>query len=113
MKNALEYFGIYLLHIEDLSNNDSQPKKRAELKGFLAKWEQATVLIHLAIYLDVLAPLRRLSLSLQSELHDPVKQIKRVQKFTWTMSKLKLIIVASIKNEENATLTHYNRLFLC
>ena len=57
MKNALEHFGIYLSPIEDLSNNDSQPKKRAELKGFLAKWEQATVPIHLSIYLDVLAPL--------------------------------------------------------
>ena len=109
-KNALEHFGIYLSHIEDLSNNDSQPKKRAELKGFLVKWEQATVPIHLAIYLDVLAPLRCLSLSLQSELHDPVTQIKRVQQFTWTMSKLKLIIDASIENEENITLIHYNRL---
>ena len=110
MKNALEYFGIYLSHIEDLSNNDSQPKKWAELKGFLAKWEQATVSIHLAIYLDVLAPLRRLSLSLQSELHDPVKEIERVQQFTWTMSKQKLIIDASIENKENATLTHYANL---
>ena len=97
-------------HTEDLSNNDSQPKKRAELKGFLTKWEQATVPIHLAIYLDVLAPLRCLSLSLQSELHYPVTQIKRVQQFTWTMSKLKFIIDASIENEKNATLTHYNRL---
>ena len=110
MKNAFEHFGIYLSHIEDLSNNDSQPKKWAELKGFLAKWEQATVPIHLAIYLDVLAPLRCLSLSLQSELHDPVKQIKRVQQFSWTMSKLKLIIDASTENEENLTLTHFNHL---
>ena len=110
MKNALEHFGIYLSHIEDLSNNDSQPKKRAELKGFLVKWEQATVPIHLAIYLDVLAPLRCLSLSLQSDLQDPVKQIKRVQQFTWTISKLKLIIDTSIENEENATLTHHNHL---
>ena len=68
--------------MEDLSNNDSQTKKRAELKGFLTKWEQATVPTHLAIYLNVLAPLRRLRLSLQSQLQDPVKQIKRVQNFT-------------------------------
>ena len=51
MKNALEHYGVYLAHIEDLSNNDTQPKKRAELKGFLAKWEQAAVPIQLAIYL--------------------------------------------------------------
>ena len=54
MKNALEHFGIYLSHIKDLSN-DSQMKKRADLKGFLMKWEQVTMPIHLAIYLDVLA----------------------------------------------------------
>ena len=64
---------------------------------FLAKWEQATVPIHLAIYLDVLTPLRCLSLSLQSELHNPVKQIKRVHQFTWTMTKLKLMLQLRIK----------------
>ena len=62
------------------------------------------------LFIDVLAPLRRLSLSLQSELHEPVKQIKRVQQFTWTMSKLKLLIDSSLDDEENPTLTHYNRL---
>ena len=109
IKNVLENFGIYLQHIEDLANNDSQPKKHEELKGHLKKWKEASVVTHMAIHLDVLSPLRRLSLSLQSEFHDPVKQIKRVQEFTWTMSKLKILIETSL-DEGSAVITYYKKL---
>ena len=109
IKNVLENYGIYLQHIEDLANNDSQPKKREELKGHLKKWKEASVFIHMAIYLDVLLPLRRLSLSLQPEFHDPVKQIKRVQEFTWTMSKLKILIETSL-GEGSEVITYYKKL---
>ena len=108
MKNALDNYGIYMTHVEELAVNDSQPKKRAEIKGFLAKWKEASIPINMAIYLDVLAPLRRLSLAFQAEFHDPVKHIKRVQEFTWTMGKLKLLIDKSL-SEENKILTHYKR----
>ena len=109
IENVLENYGIYLQHIEDLANNDSQPKKCEELKGHLKKWKEASVVIHMAIYLDVLSPLRRLSLSLQSEFHDPVKQIKRVQGFTWTMRKLKILIETSL-DEGSEVITYYKKL---
>ena len=61
MKNALDHYGIYMTHIEELALTDSQPKKRAEIKGFLTKWKDGTIPVKMAIFLDVLSPLRRLS----------------------------------------------------
>ena len=72
MKIMLENYGAYISHVESLSQTDSQALKRAELKGYLLKWKDASIPISLAIYLDVLSPLKRLSLSFQQELHDPV-----------------------------------------
>ena len=63
IKNALDHYGVYLTHVEELANTDTQPKKQAELAGFLGKWKETKVPIHMTIYLDVLATLRRLSLS--------------------------------------------------
>ena len=71
--------------------------------------KEADVVIHMAIYLDVLSPLRRLSQSLQSEFHDPVKQIKRGQEFTWTMSKKKILIETSL-DEGSKVITYYKKL---
>ena len=44
--------------VESLSQTDSQALKRAELKGYLQKWKDASNPISLAIYLDVLSPLQ-------------------------------------------------------
>ena len=44
----------------------------------------------MAIYLDLLSPLHRLSLGFQQELHDPVNAVHCIQEFTQTMAKLKL-----------------------
>ena len=51
----------------------------------------------LAIYLDVLSPLKRLSLSFQQELHDPVKG-RCIQDFNLTMVKLNLLVDESLEN---------------
>ena len=85
MKIMLENYGAYISHIESLSQNDSQALKRAELKGYLLKWKGPSVPISLAIYLHVLSPLKRLSLSFQQELHDPVKAVHCIQNFNLTM----------------------------
>ena len=64
----------YITHLEQLAHSDSQPKKRAEIKGYLNKWQDAGYMIHMTILIDILSPLRRLSLSMimQHENHDPV-----------------------------------------
>ena len=105
---VLENYGVYMQHVESLSQTDSQPKKRAELVGFVRKWKHATYPIHMALYLDVLSPIRRLSLAFQQELHDPVKAIRRIQEFTWTLAKLQLLIDASL-DEPDSIMTHYKK----
>ena len=81
-----------MAHIEELAQTDSEAEKRVELRGFHNKWKNASLCIDMAIYLDVLSPLHRLSLSMQSGDHNPVKQVRRLTEFTWTMAKLKMYV---------------------
>ena len=79
-------------HIESLSQTDSQASKRAELKGYYQRWTNASVPIHMAIYLDVLSLLRRLSLVFQQDEHDPVKVVRRIEEeFTLTNGQVETI----------------------
>ena len=96
MKVALDNYGLFISHIESLSSTDSQATRRAELRGYLLRWKDAVIPVHMAIYLDVLSPLRRLSLAFQQDIHNPVKAVRRVVEFTWTMSKLQLLIEGSL-----------------
>ena len=110
MKIMLENYGAYISHVESLSQTDSQALKRAELKGYLLKWKDASIPISLAIYLDVLSPLKRLSLSFQKELHDSVKAVRRIQDFNLTMVKLKLLVDESLENPDSI-MTNLKKLF--
>ena len=101
MKIMLENYGAYISHVESLSQTDSQALKRAELKGYLLEWKDASIPIFLAIYLDVLSLLKRLSLSFQRELHDPVKAVRHIQDFNLTMVKLKLVVDESLENPDS------------
>ena len=88
-------------HLESLVQTDSQSLKPAELEGYAKKWMNAKHPIHLAIYLDILAPLKVLSLGFQKEIHDPVTAVWCITEFNWTMAKLKFLIDHSL--EDNAT----------
>ena len=79
MKIVLEHFGPLVSRVESLSETDSQREKRAELKGFVKRWKHASYPIHMALYLDILSPLRRLSLGFQQDRRDPVKAVRRIQ----------------------------------
>ena len=43
-----------------LAQTDLQALKRAEICGLVKKWKNANLIINIAIYLDVLAPIKRL-----------------------------------------------------
>ena len=58
----------------------------------------------MAIYLDILSPIHIKSLAMQQELYNPVKVIKRIQEFNWTMTKL--VIVLDEARCEGTVLTH-------
>ena len=105
MEKILGNYGPYMTHLEQLAHSDSQPKKREEIKGYLNKWQDAGYVIHMAIFIDILSPLRRLSLSMQHENHDPVKIIHRINEFTWAMSKLRLIVENLPDGNENQVKT--------
>ena len=47
-----------MTHLEQLAHSDSQTKKREEIKGYLYKWQDAGYVIHMAIFIDILSPLR-------------------------------------------------------
>ena len=108
MQINLETYGVFIPHVESLSQTNSQAQKRSELKGYYQRWTDTSITVQMAIYLDVLSPLRRLSLRLQQDLHDQVKAVHRIQEFTQTMAKLKLLIDKSLDSSETL-LTNYNK----
>ena len=93
MKVALDNYGLFISHIESLSSTDS-----IHTTCRIAR-------IHMAIYLDVRSMLCRLSLAFQQDIHYPVKAVRRVQEFTWTMSKLQLLIEGSL-DTPGSLMTH-------
>ena len=109
MEIVLQNYGSYLAHVESLMQTDSQPLKRAELKGYVNKWKHATYPLYNALYLDILAPLHQLSLAFQPDDHNPVKAIRRIQEFTWAMAKLQMLINESLDKPETI-LTQFNKL---
>ena len=109
MEIVLSNYGVFITHLESLSQTDSQALKRAELVGFSKRWVQAKYPIHLAIYLDILQPIKVLSLSMKKEIHDPVSQLKKIREFRWSMTKLHALIEGCL--DENATrLTNFTKL---
>ena len=61
----------------------------------------------MAVYLDILSPIHRTSLAMQQEIHDPVKVIKQIKEFMWTMAKL---VILSVEAMENANiLTNFRK----
>lgn len=65
METFVANYGAYMLHIESLSQTDSVPAKREELKGFLSKWTYAKYPMLMTVYIDILTPLKVISITLQ------------------------------------------------
>ena len=109
MQIVLENYSVFLAHVVSLSQTNSQAQKRSELKGNYQRWTDASIPVHMTIYLDVLSPLCFLSIWFQQKLHDAVKAVCRIQEFTQTMAKLKLLIGKSLDSPETL-LTNFNKL---
>ena len=58
MEKVLENHDPYMTHLEQLAHTDSQLKKREEIKGFVNKWKDTGYLMHVAIFIDILSPMR-------------------------------------------------------
>lgn len=55
----------------------------------------------MANYFNVLSPACRLSLSFQKDPYDPITVVRLVLKFTWTMSRLQLLIESTLDNQDS------------
>ena len=53
--------------------------------------------------------LKRLFQSLQQEKHDPVKTVRRIRQFTWTMTKLNALMASSL-DEEGSVMTRHKKI---
>ena len=62
MEIILQNYRIFTTHLESLSQTDSQALKRAELEGSVRRRRKAKCPLHLAIYHDILQPIKGLSL---------------------------------------------------
>ena len=102
---------VELWHLESPANTDSQALKQAEIEGEAKKWKNAKFPLHLAIYIDVLTPLKKLSLGFQKEKHDPVLAARCIKEFDWTMSKLQLSVDSSLSGDNGDRLIHLVKLF--
>ncbi|XP_066915547.1 zinc finger protein 862-like [Clytia hemisphaerica] len=111
MEIVLNNYGVYIQHLESLAQTDSQALKRAEIQGEVKKWKNAKFPIHLAMYIDVLTPLKVLSLGFQKEKHDPVLAVRRIKEFNWTMAKLQILVDSSLEDGNNDRLIHITKLF--
>ena len=96
-------------HLEQLTQTDLQALKLTQICGLVKKWKNANLIINIGIYVDVLAPIKCLSVSLQEERHNPVKAICRITEFTWTMGKLKYLIDESFV-QDKSNMTHFRLL---
>ena len=65
------------------------------------KWKDTGYLMRIAVFIDILSAMRQLSLSLQCDKHDPVKVTRCLNEFTWTMSKLRLVIENSLDEDDD------------
>ena len=99
MKKLLENYGD-MVHLEGLSHIDSQALKHSEILGRIKIWHHAMYPIYMAVYLDILSPIRRISLAMQQEIHDPVKVIKRI------VDHGKIVILLEQAMENTNTLTN-------
>ena len=82
--------------------------KRHEIEGYAKRWQYAKFPLHIAMYLDVLMPLKVLSVILQQEKHDPVCMLRNVHEFNWSMPKLQLLVENTFEGSTKK-LTNYTK----
>ena len=56
----------------------------------------------------LISSIHRISIAMQSDFHDPVKVVKRIWDFKWTMAKLVLVLNKAL-DKEDTNLTHFSK----
>ena len=98
LKKLLENYGGYMFHLESLSYTDSHALKCSQILSAIKIWHHAMYPMYMAVYLDILSPICRISLTTQQEIHDPVKIIKQIKAYKWTIAKLVILLEQAMEN---------------
>ena len=110
MKMCIDKWGIYISHLENLSMDTNIPSgDRSKLKGYLREWSKCKVPLLLALYIDLLSILSRLSLTFQGNDIDIVIFINSLKHAKSSLEKFerrefeKLPYVANFLSKINKT----------
>ena len=75
MQVIFDKFSIFEIHLENVIADLSKYTGKATLEGHRRKLVEGKMLLHLALFLDILAPVRKLSLALQSKVNTTAVEI--------------------------------------
>ena len=90
MRNVFDNFGAYLQHLNAMSQDESyKSNDRSKFSGYLRKWKQAKTPLYLALFIELLSPLRVLSLAFHDEEVDIVNTAANIKKTKRMLKRLK------------------------
>ena len=84
---------------------------RCQKSRFVNKWQYAKFPLYIAIYINILQPLKFLSVGMQKEEHDPILILRRLRDFNWTKTKLDILVKSSLQGSTQR-LTNYTNFLL-
>lgn len=122
LQRIVDRYGAYITHLTALHCDSSvKASDKARLKGYLAKWQEAKILIGSAMYVDCLKAPSLLSKALQGEKADIVMCLKNIlnskrvlthlvhtNPLQWPTVKLVLDRISDDKEYQGATLHHFS-----
>ena len=77
MKLATDKFGVYIVHMEEMSEEKSfPPAVRKNLNGYLNSWNKTFLHVKLCFFADLLEPFSKLPMAFQEDEIDHAKAIK-------------------------------------
>ena len=110
-KIILMNWGVYIMHLEDLTNDKPVPAgDQTKLKGYLKAWSQSKIPFLLALFIDVLSVVSDLSLVFQSDSIDVVsfcdvickakRQMERLQERSFETMPFVKNLLSKIEEKE-------------
>lgn len=89
ISRILDKYGIYITHLENVASDKNYAKdQQSKMKGYLKDWRTTKMLVNLCFYLDILSPLKKLSLILQKEGVDTVEAADAILKSKRDLDRL-------------------------
>ena len=87
---AFDKYGLFISHIKEMSQDKScASSARAKMTGYLRSWNRTAMIVKLGFYIDMLEPISKLSLALQSDEIDPVQAIEAMGKISEKLLDMK------------------------